>query len=77
MSLRALQSYLPRYDWLAVLAFSAAEMPQIEYQNIYYKALAIYNQMKDLQRSLTNDLDVVYAGILAMAPASKRMLWMN
>ena len=56
---------------LAVLAFSAAEMPQIEYQNIYYKALAIYNQMKDLQRSLTNDLDVVYAGILAMAPGIK------
>ena len=27
--------------------------------------------MKDLQRSLTNDLDVVYAGILAMAPSIK------
>ena len=56
---------------LAVLCFSAAERPQVEYQTIYYKALAIYNQMKDLQRSLTNDLDVVYAGILAMAPSIK------
>ena len=52
---------------LAVLCFSAAERPQVEYQTIYYRALAIYNQMKDLQRSLTNDLDVVYAGILAMS----------
>ena len=56
---------------LAVLCFSAAERPQVEYQTIYYKALTIYNQMKDLQRSLTNDLDVVYAGILAMAPSIK------
>ena len=52
---------------LGVLCFSAAERPQVEYQTIYFRALAIYNQMKDLQRSLTNDLDVVYAGILAMS----------
>ena len=41
---------------LGVLCFSAAERPQVEYQTIYFRALAIYNQMKDLQRSLTNDV---------------------
>ena len=56
---------------LAVLAFIAAEIQPVEYQPIYYTALSIYNRMKDLHRFLTNDQDVIYAGILAMTPHLK------
>lgn len=56
---------------LVTLAVSAATFQPVEYQSIYYKALSIYNQMKDLHRSLTHDKDVIYAGILALFKPTK------
>ena len=56
---------------LGLLAFTAASLPELDYKSIYYKALSIYNQMKDLHRFLTNDTDVVYAGLLALSPNLK------
>jgi hypothetical protein len=56
---------------LGLLSFSAASIPNLDYKSVYYKALSIYNQMKELHRFLTSDTDVVYAGLLALSPNLK------